>query len=97
MADFVGVLVAADEQLGVPFGVYAVPGLGWFACVGEERRGPYGSREVAESELIELCGVQSGLAENWTALAKIVGGGLVWTSVIVTAAMLLTWVLWLVR
>ncbi|MGA3047537.1 MAG: hypothetical protein ABSD67_12975 [Terracidiphilus sp.] len=97
MADFAGVLAAADEQLGIPFGVYTVPGLGWFACSGEERRGPYGSREVAERELIALCALQSGLAENWTALAKVVGGGLLWTSVIVMTAMLLTCVLWLVR
>jgi hypothetical protein len=94
MADSTGSFLGEDESAEEPLGVYAVPSLGWFACNWGDRRGPYLSRELAESEFTRMCTTDPGLAANWLEVARVVGGGLLCTSIILAGALLLALVVW---
>jgi hypothetical protein len=89
MADFSGSLVGKDERAGEPLDVYSVPNLGWFARNWGDRRGPYLSRELAENEFTRMCTTDPGLTENWLEVARLVGSGLLCSSIILAGALLL--------
>jgi len=97
VGDCIGSVALADELVEDPPGVYAEAGLGWFACSWSERRGPYRSRELAESELIRMNALEPGLAETWMDVAKMVAGGLLCSSIMLAGLLVLTMVVCLVR
>jgi hypothetical protein len=96
MEDFSGYITGEEESAEKGIGVYAVPRMGWFACNWGVRRGPYLSRELAENELTRMYTTDPGLAENWLGVARVVGGGLLCSSVILAGALFLTLVVWAV-
>ncbi|MGA2049891.1 MAG: hypothetical protein ABSG96_19500 [Terracidiphilus sp.] len=96
MADFSGAFVDEGEAVEEQLGVYAVPSLGWFASNWGDRRGPYLSRELAENEFTRMCTTDPGLAANWLEVARVVGGGLLCTSLILAGALLVVLLVWVV-
>jgi len=90
MEEFIGTIAGEDESVEEPIGVFAVPGMGWLVRNLRDRRGPCLSRELGENGLTRIYTTDPGLVENWLEVARIVGGGLLCTSIMLAGALLLT-------